>query len=134
MISNITAQQVFAWVESLTAQPDYQALTHQFLNILAGIDKASAYEIDDRGKKKTGETDNACDQLIRRFPLDFTNDETEEHDLLLNGLDSDSNVIPVLDEGNGICRRVILSIKYTKGHDRIIASTAHDLSKPGRTS
>lgn len=123
MISNITAQQAFSWANALTAQPDYQALTHRFLDILKeipGAHRAAAYEIYDRGKIKAGIPDTICEQLVRRFPLDFTREENDEHNYLLNELDTDLGVIPIKGDTCGIYRQIILSIKETQGPDRAI--------------
>lgn len=124
MTINLSVEQVFAWVASLTEQPDYQALTHQFLDILLeipGVKKAAAYEIYNRSQKKTGEAVAPCEQLVRRFPLDFTHDESNDHNDLINILDNESIVIPKMSDANGRFRQVYLSLKDTKGPDRAIA-------------
>lgn len=124
MTIDLSVQQVFSWAASLTEQPDYQALTHQFLDILLeipGVKKAAAYEIYNRSRKKTGEAVAPCEQLVRRFPLDFTRDESNDHNDLINILDNETSVIPKMPDANGRFRQVFLSIKNTKGPDRAIA-------------
>lgn len=124
MTINLSVDQVFAWAASLTEQPDYQALTHCFLDILLeipGVKKAAAYEIYNRSRKKTGEVVAPCEQLVRRFPLDFTRDESNAHNDLINILDNETSVIPKMSDANGRFRQVYLSLKDTKGPDRAIA-------------
>ncbi|GAB4259864.1 MAG: hypothetical protein Kow0065_09980 [Methylomicrobium sp.] len=121
---NVTPTQVFAWAATLTAQQDYQTLTHEFLEILSsiqGVQKAVAYEIYDRRKKKTGEAGNACEQLVRRFPLDFTRDESNDHNDLLKVLANNADVVPKKSDANGQYRQVFLTIKNTQGPNRTIA-------------
>jgi hypothetical protein len=55
MSLNLTLQQIFSWTAQLSAQQDYQALTHKFLDILAEIpwiESAEAYEIYNHERKK----------------------------------------------------------------------------------
>jgi hypothetical protein len=57
MSLNLSLQQVFSWTAQLSAQQDYQALTHKFLDILAEIpwiNNATAYEIYNHERKKSG--------------------------------------------------------------------------------
>lgn len=90
MFLNLTAQQIFSWSIQLSAQQDYQALTHKFLNILTEIpwvDSATAYEIYNHERKKPGETSSVHELLTRKFPLDFTRNDEEDHNTLIAELD-----------------------------------------------
>lgn len=104
MSINLTAQQIFSWTLQLTAQQDYQALTHKFLGILAEIawiDNATAYEIYNHERKKPGETTTVHELLTRRFPLDFTrNDEDHNHPLIAElNHSTDLNLSPPTESG-----------------------------------
>ncbi|MGR9014595.1 MAG: GGDEF domain-containing protein, partial [Gammaproteobacteria bacterium] len=75
MSFDLTVQQIFSWTTQLSAQQDYQGLTHKFLDILEEIpciNCATAYEIYNHEKKIPGETETVHELLIRQFPLDFT--------------------------------------------------------------
>jgi diguanylate cyclase (GGDEF)-like protein len=90
MFLNLTVQQIFSWSIQLSAQQDYQALTHNFLNILTDIpwvDSATAYEIYNHERKKPGETTSVNELLTRKFPLDFTRNDEEDHNTLIAELD-----------------------------------------------
>jgi diguanylate cyclase (GGDEF)-like protein len=121
-MSLLTPNQVFSWMSRLSAQQDYQSLTHEFLNILQEnprIDEASGYEIYNH-KRKISEGVNIDERLIRRFPLDFT----KEDDVTDNAHVSDaSHVIGIstsnIDE-NGGYSWAILTVKGGNGPDRSI--------------
>lgn len=120
---SLTAQQIFSWVIQLSAQQDYQALTHNFLDILAGItwiDKATVYEIYNHERKKPGEPGTVHELLIKRFPLDFTRNDGEYHNSLLAGLDHSTDVhLSPLDE-SGLYAWAIFSIRGGSGPERAI--------------
>jgi diguanylate cyclase (GGDEF)-like protein len=123
MIPNLTVQQIFSLCLELSAQQDYQALTHKFLDILNGttfVDTAKAYEIYNHEKKKPGETTTFHELLIRQFPLDFTRNDEENANELLAKLDhtTDLNLSPPNESGLFIW--VIFSIRGSGGPERAI--------------
>jgi len=76
-MSFLATSQIFSWMLRLTAQQDYQSLTHEFLNILQEnphITAASGYEIYNH-QRKISEGVSVDERLIRRFPLDFTKED-----------------------------------------------------------
>jgi diguanylate cyclase (GGDEF)-like protein len=104
MSLNLTIQQIFSWTTRLSAQQDYQALTHTFLDILAEIpwiDHAAAYEIFNHETKKPGTTATVRELIIRRFPLDFSRSNEEDHNSLLSELDRTADVnLSAVDESD----------------------------------
>lgn len=120
---NLTAQQIFSWTLQLSAQSDYQALTHSFLNILAEIpwiDNVAAYEIYTHEKRKPGETSTVRELLIRQFPLDFTRNDEEDHNNLLAEIDHtiDLNLSP--QDESGLYAWAIYSVRGSGGPERAI--------------
>ncbi|TAN67193.1 MAG: GGDEF domain-containing protein [Methylobacter sp.] len=123
MSINLTVQQIFSWTIQLSAQQDYQALTHKFLDILAEIpwlDSAAAYEIYNHEKKKPGEPGTVHELLIRRFPLDFTRNDEEDHNNLLNGLDHTTDLHLGTPDEYGLYAWAIFSIRGGSGPERAI--------------
>lgn len=83
---SLTASQCFALANDITKCPDYQALTHRFIDILEDfcwVDSASAFEIFSHRKQRTPENDRN-NILVRKFPLDFTTDENTDDCPLLS--------------------------------------------------
>lgn len=123
MSINLTVQQIFSWTIQLSAQQDYQALTHNFLDIIARItwvDNAAAYEIYNHERKKPGEPGTVHELLIKHFPLDFTRNDEENHKSLLAGLDHSTDLhLSPLDE-SGLYAWVIFSIRGGSGPERAI--------------
>lgn len=123
MSLNLTLQQIFSWTAQLSAQQDYQALTHKFLDILAEIpwiDSAEAYEIYNHERKKTGETGTVHELLIRRFPLDFTRNDEEDHNNLIAGLDHTTDLNLSTPNESGFYSWAIFSIRGGSGPERAI--------------
>lgn len=124
MSLNLTAQQVFSWSLQLSAQQDYQALTHKFLGILAEIpwvNSAAAYEIYNHERKKPGETNTVPGLLIRRFPLDFTrNDEEDHNNPLLAKLDHATDLNLCAPDESGLYEWAIFFIRGSCGPERAI--------------
>ena len=123
MSINLTVQQVFSWTLQLSAQQDYQALTHTFLDILTNIpwiDSAAAYEIYNHERKKPGDQATVHELLIKRFPLDFTRNDEDDHNSLLIGLDHTTDFkLSTLDE-SGLYAWIIFSIRGGSGPERAI--------------
>jgi diguanylate cyclase (GGDEF)-like protein len=118
MNPNLTIQQFFSLITQLSAQQDYQTLTHAFLVILTEIpwtDSATAYEIYNHQV----EIDTVRELLIRRFPLDFTRND-EDHSNLLAGLDHMADLNLCTPNESGLYEWAIFSIKGSSGPDRVI--------------
>jgi diguanylate cyclase (GGDEF)-like protein len=124
MSLNLSAQQIFSWTMQLSAQPDYQALTHNFLAILneiPWIDSAAAFEIYNHEKKKPGETNAIRELLIRQFPLDISrNDEDENYNTLLDRLDQTTDLNLSALDASGLYAWIIFPIKGGRGPERAI--------------
>lgn len=123
MSSPLTVQQIFSWTIQLSAQQDYQALTHKFLAILADIpwiDNASAYEMYEHERKNTGDTTAVHELLIRRFPLDFSRNDDENYNRLFSELNHALDLhLSAVDE-SGLYTWVIFSIRGGSGPERAI--------------
>ncbi|WP_333873360.1 GGDEF domain-containing protein [Methylobacter sp.] len=123
MSPNLTVQQILSWTLQLSAQPDYQALTHEFLNILAGIpwiDNAAAYEIYNHERKISGESGTSRELLIRRFPLDFTRNDEENHTPLLAKLDHTTDLNLSAKDESDLYAWAVYSVKGSGGPERAI--------------
>jgi diguanylate cyclase (GGDEF)-like protein len=122
MSSHPTAQQIFSWTTQLSAQQDYQALTHTFLDIfveLPCVDDVTAYEIYHHEKKKSGEPGSIHELLIKRFPLDFTRTD-DDHNCLLAEMDHSKDLNLSIPNESGLYTWVIFSIKGGRGPERAI--------------
>lgn len=128
MALNLTSDQVFSWSLQLSAQQDFQGLTHSFLEILQtvpGIENAVAYEIYNHDKKRAGEAGTIQEQLITRFPVDFTKEINENLTTVLDTLVLDAFEQPVsinlsdLDPA-GFYHWAILAISNGNGPDRAV--------------
>jgi diguanylate cyclase (GGDEF)-like protein len=123
MSLNLTIQQILSWTLQLSAQPDYQALTHELLNILAEIpwvNNATAYEIYNHERKITGESGTFREFLIRRFPLDFTRIDEDKHNPLLAELDHLSDLNLSDKDESGLYTWAVYLIKGSGGPERAI--------------
>lgn len=123
MSFTLTVQQIFSWTMQLSAQQDYQALTHKFLSILTDIpwiSDATAYEIYNHERKKPGETNTVRELLIRRFPLDFTRNDEDDYNDLLAVLDHTADFNLSAPDESGLYPWAIFSIRGGSGPDRAI--------------
>ncbi|MDP3590060.1 MAG: GGDEF domain-containing protein [Methylobacter sp.] len=123
MSLTLTVQQVFSWSLQLSAQQDYQALTHKFLGILTDIpwvDSATAYEIYNHERKEPGETATVHELLIRKFPLDFTRNDEENHNTLLTELDHTVELNLSVPDQSGLHAWAIFFIRGCDGPERAI--------------
>jgi len=123
MFLNLTAQQIFSWSIQLSAQQDYQALTHKFLNILTEIprvDSATAYEIYNHERKKPGETSSVHELLTRKFPLDFTRNDEEDHNTLIAELDHTLDLNLSIPNQSGSHAWAVFFIRGCGGPERAI--------------
>ncbi len=119
----LTVQQIFSWTIQLSAQQDYQALTHTFLAIIAdmpGVDHASAYEMYEHERKNIGDTTTVHELLVRRFPLDFSRNDDENYNALFSKLNHAVDLhLSAVDEA-GLYTWVIFSIRGGSGPERAI--------------
>jgi diguanylate cyclase (GGDEF)-like protein len=119
----LTIQQLFSWTIQLSAQQDYQALTHSFLAILddmPGVDHASAYEMYEHERKNIGDTTTVHELLVRRFPLDFSRNDDENYNALFSKLNHTVDLhLSAVDEA-GLYTWVIFSIRGGSGPERAI--------------
>ncbi|MDP3875667.1 MAG: GGDEF domain-containing protein [Methylobacter sp.] len=119
----LTIQQLFSWTIQLSAQQDYQALTHTFLAILddmPGVDHASAYEMYEHERKNIGDTTTVHELLVRRFPLDFSRNDDENYNALFSKLNHTVDLhLSAVDEA-GLYTWVIFSIRGGSGPERAI--------------
>lgn len=123
MNSEIDYQQALSWALRLTSHGDYQSLTHDFLSLLQSlpfVDRASAYEIFGARKFKTGQAKSICDQLIRRFPLNFGEPEKDEYDDLLEEISNTSGFKPSKANADGLHTQIIASVCDVCGPDRAL--------------
>lgn len=123
MSTAIAIQQVFSWILPLSAQKDYQGLTHDFLAMLLttpGIQQAVVYEMHGLKNKRAGDAGSTQEQLVVRFPLDFTRETSERHNTLLDNLDPATDLHTDLIDANGHFAWVILTIRGSHGPDRAI--------------
>ncbi|MGZ4980597.1 MAG: GGDEF domain-containing protein [Methylobacter sp.] len=120
---SLTMQQIFSWTLQLSAQRDYQALTHRFLDILTeitGVDNATAYELYQHERKNPGETSTAHELLIRRFPLNFTRNDEDDHNSLLAGLDHTVDVHLSAPNKSDLYAWAVFFIRGSSGPERIL--------------
>jgi diguanylate cyclase (GGDEF)-like protein len=135
----LTTDQVISWSLQLSSQHDFQALTHkllEILNLLPGIDEAVAYEVYYHEKIRTGEAGSPQDQLISRFPIDFTKEANEKFhavladyihakDLTLSPLNSDNQyswAIFSVSNGIGPDRAIVLEGKIAQSCVELITN------------
>ena len=121
---DLTIRQIFSWVTRLSAQQDYHALTHEFLDILAEIpwiDNATAFEIYSREIKKPGLGSAAVHRLLlKQFPLDFTRNDEENHNSLFTHLDYTADLNLSAPDEFGLYGWAVYSIRGGSGPDRAI--------------
>ena len=123
MNQDINYQQAFVWAIQLTAQLDYQSLTHTFLKFLQElpfVTEAEAYEIYGNRNHRTGQAGSIDEQLIRRFPLDFSNLELSENQELLSEINATSGFKASKPDAEGYFSQVIATIRHVKGPDRAV--------------
>ncbi len=128
MNPSIDYQQAFAWAIQLTATADYQTLTHDFLGILGRlhcVDHTAVYEIYGTHKRRTGEANSVCEQLIRRFPLNFAEQTQEEHDELLQEIGNTSGFKPSKASADGLYTQIIAPVCDVAGPERAVVLHGH---------
>lgn len=121
MTSNSDIEQVFSWALQLSAQQDYQALSHHFLDILlkiSGIQTAVAYELHKQEHKRIGNACTTQEHLVVRFPLDFTRESSERHNNLLDQVDLSVDIHTSDVNDNGHYDWAVLSVRDSHGPDR----------------
>ena len=123
MSLNLTVQKIFSWTTQLSAQTDYQALTHKFLDILADIPwivAANVYEIYSHEKISTGETGPDRELLFRRFPLNLNRNNEENHNAILTGLDHTADLNLSTPDQSGLYSWAVFLMSGGCGPDRAI--------------
>lgn len=123
MTPNFSPQQIFAWADQLTLQPDYQALTHYFLDLLLqlpGVEQAAAFEVYGGKNRKACETCSVCEQMVRRFPIDLAEDTLDEHEDLLTEFNSDKELVASEPNQSGDFTRVVAAIRKVAGPNRAL--------------
>lgn len=123
MNTEIDYRPIFDYAIELTAQPDYQTLTHHILQILEQlpwVDRAIAYEVYGERNRKTGEALSVSEQLIRRFPLDFAEPLQDENTDLLNEFNSSDGLKPGKPDSAGRFTQVIAPVRDLSGPDRAL--------------
>lgn len=115
-------QQIFDWTIELTRAGNYQDLTVIFLDILRKlpqIEKVEAFEVYSGKHRKTDELNQYTEQLVRRFPLDFTS-ENEENNLAWRDSFEQAVEIKVSAIKPSEKNPFLLPIKGTIGPDRAV--------------
>lgn len=123
MTTGISQQQIFAWVNQLTLQPDYHSLTHSFIDLLTQlprVEQATAYEVYGGKNRKACETCSVCEQLVRRFPIDLTEEASEEHDGLLADFNRANDLVPSEPDQDGFFTRLVASVREGVGPNRAL--------------
>ena len=121
-MSFLTTNQIFSWMFRLSAQQDYQSLTHEFLDILQEnprINNASGYEIYNH-KRKISEGVIVDERLIRRFPLDFTKEDDISDNTHVSEASHNIGISTSAIDKNDECSWAILTVKGGNGPDRSI--------------
>ncbi len=121
-VDSLTASQCFAIANEITKCPDYQALTHQFIEILENfcwVDSASAFEIFSHRKQRNAEIDSDK-VLVRKFPLDFATDENRDDCPLLSSHPIPKHIELHPDPDNEDCSIAILPITSELGPGRAL--------------
>ncbi|MDD2762089.1 MAG: GGDEF domain-containing protein, partial [Methylomonas sp.] len=124
MKTNTRTQQIFAWLDRLTIQPDYHALTHEFLNLLQqmpNVERATAFEVYGGRNRKACESCSVCEHMVRRFPIDLS-DETEDEyeEMLKDFVTSGQDLVANHRDENGLVTRVVAVIHEVVGPNRAL--------------
>jgi len=113
--------QYFEWIIRLTKQQDYHDLTNEFIHLFESfpnIDKVDAYEIYSGQKIKTEVCGQVTEQLVRRFPLNFTQEQPDEN---IDDLEEFYNIIDIkITPLAKKIIRIVFPIKDSIGPDRAI--------------
>jgi diguanylate cyclase len=123
--SIINPKRVMEWAIQLTAQPDYNTLTFAFLDMLEQLPEVQqviAYEIYGSDRNRSGAV---CEQLIRRFPLDLSDNEQEQDVALLKEINNTESVSPSMPDEDGVFKRVVISIRDLAGPNRALVLKGH---------
>ncbi len=79
-----------------------------------------AYEVYGERNLKTGEARCTSEQLVRRFPLDFTEQPQEEEIDLLNEFNSSADLKPSKPNAAGLFTRIVAPVRELGGPDRAL--------------
>lgn len=123
MNQNSNYKQAFSWAIQMTAKADYQTLTHDFLGLLETlpyVHHAAAYEIYGDRNLRSGEAGSVGEQLIRRFPLDFSEPEQEENIDLLQEINGTLDFKPSKPNAEGLFTQFVACIRNVCGPERAV--------------
>ncbi len=124
MNSLTEAQQIFAWIDKLTTQSDYHALTYEFLNLLQqipGVEEAAAFEVYGGKNRKACESCSVCEHMVRRFPIDLTDETHDAYEkMLVDIVTGDRDLIADRPDENGLFTRIIALIREVAGPNRAL--------------
>lgn len=117
----ITSRQGFDWAISLTKQKDYQELTYKFLDMLAGIpgiEHVEAFEVYGKKQVRVDEVHQFTEQLVRRFPLDFSSEPEGTYMEWLDDFDDITGLKVISSVGQG---QLLFPVKDSIGPQRAIS-------------
>ncbi len=123
MSLDLTVQKIFSWTTQLSAQTDYQELTHKFLDIINEIqwvESVAVYEIYSHERRNTEEAGTNRERLFRRFPLNLARNNEENHNAVLTGLDHKSDLNLSAPDQSGLYSWAVFLIKGSCGPERAI--------------
>jgi len=123
MNASIDYQQACVWAVKLSAQTNNQSLTHLFLALLEQlpfVHSATAYEIYGDRSQKTGQAGSVGEQLIKRFPLDFAEQEQNKNSELLAEINENIRLRPSNLNAAGFYTRLVASIRDVSGPGRAV--------------
>ncbi len=133
MLKNITAEQVFQWVNRLTKQANFGELTHEMVCILeslAGVQRVLVYEVYAGKQIRTAVGTNGTERIVRRFPVDFAKaDKEDKYGDLLNNLSESKTVCAIEYQSEKL---ILLAVPDCIGPDRaILIKCEHQISESG---
>lgn len=117
-------QRFLEWIDRLTKQPDYHALTHEFLNLLQeipGVHYAAAFEVYGGKNRKACESCSVCEHMVRRFPIDLSDETQDEYEeMLADFIGSERELIADRIDAAGLYTRVVALIRELAGPNRAL--------------
>ncbi|NOQ15510.1 MAG: diguanylate cyclase [Methyloprofundus sp.] len=114
-------QQIFNWAIALTQAQNYQDLTIDFLEVLKElpeVENVEAFEVHGGRQRRASEFNQFTEQLVRRFPLDFTSTQAEND---IGWLDDFEQAVAVkVVQVNSVESEYLIPIKGSVGPERAI--------------
>ncbi len=112
------------WIDRITKQPDYHALTHEFLHLLQdlpGVEYAAAFEVYGGKNRKACESCSVCEHMVRRFPIDLSDETQDEYAALLaDFIGCEQELIADRMNPDGLFTRVVALIRDVAGPNRAL--------------